>query len=173
MRRQRLLRDLDQPQSTLFCGANQRVPKQNAFRFVHAKMNGKNLLDAPIGHRTCDEHGAGRNFVPSLLLRPHGGSHLSDRDPARSFDTALNHVSRLIRLQALCGMIWLFRPLFLNECESSPVDSRQVAFTCADDYYCRPTGMSFQSESNLHLRSEAGIAYLPPDMNCRTADVSA
>jgi hypothetical protein len=150
MRRQRLLRDPDQPQPTLFCGANQRIPKQNALRFVHAKMNGKNLLDAPIGHGTCDEHGAGRNFVLSFSLPFHGGSHLANRDPARRFDTALNHVSRRIRLQVFCGMIRLSRPLVLNKFNAAPVDNRQVAVTFADDYQGRPTGMSFQSESNLH-----------------------
>src|SRR5262245_59567592 len=150
MRRQRLFRDLDQPQSTLYCGANQRVPKQDALRFVHAKMNGKNLLDAPIGHGVDNEYGAGRNFVSSLSLPLHGGSHLSDGDPSRRFDAALNQVSRRIRLQILCGMIWLFRPLVLNEFDAAPVDNRQVAVAFADDYQGRPARMSFQSEGNLH-----------------------
>src|SRR5262247_1979037 len=127
---------------------------------MHPEMHRKDLLDAPIGHWVDDKHGAGRNFVFPLSLSLHGGSHLPDCDPARGFDAALNHVSRRVRLQVLCGVIWLLRPLVLNEFDATPVGDHQVAATFADDDHGRPARMSFHSEGDFHLSPEGGMLRL-------------
>jgi hypothetical protein len=118
--RQQLLRDRDQPQPARFGGADQRIPEQNPLGLVHAKVHCEDLLDAPIGHRIADKYRAGCNCISALSLSRHRRSHLPNRDPARGFDAALNHISGRTRRQLLCSVIRLLCPLILNELDPAP-----------------------------------------------------
>jgi len=66
------------------------------------------------------------------------------------FDAALNHISRRIRIQVLCGVIGLPCPLFLNQFDAAPVDHQQFAGVFPDDDQSRPTRMRFHPKGNLH-----------------------
>src|SRR6266511_4413961 len=113
-------------------------------------MHCEDLFDTPIWHGIADKHCASCNFIFPLLLSPHRHTQLSDRDPLRRFDAALNQISSRSRLHFFCSVIGLLCPLVFNELDAAPVDYREVPVTRTDNDKRCPPRVSFHSESNLH-----------------------
>jgi hypothetical protein len=134
---QALLRNLDQPQATRLGGADERVPEQNSLSLVHAEVHREDFLDTPRGHRATYKHSARRNFVTALSLFLERPPHLPGGNSTRRLDTGVNYVSCRAGLQALCGMIGLPGPFFLNQLDAAPVnDDRGTAMFADDDDGC-------------------------------------
>jgi hypothetical protein len=80
--------------------------------------------------------------------------HLSDRAPTRGFDTALDHLSCFVRIQAFRCMIWLSCAvcrLIVDELNAAPVNHEQPAVASAQHDEGSPAGVSLQAERDSHF----------------------
>src|SRR5262249_39738176 len=115
-------------------------------------MNGKDLVCAPVGHRTGYEYRASRDLVSGLGNPRNGLPHTAKSDTPRGVGALLDYKPGLILLKIFGGMIGLLGPnlpLF-DKFNPSPIhDLKAVAFG-TDNNHRRPTGMRFESESNFH-----------------------
>ncbi len=102
-------------------------PKQYTLRLVQAQMRCEDFLEAPIRHRTADEHRAGCYFIFPFPLSFYSVADFPDGNPVGCCDAAVDDFSRNIRLQGGCSVIWLFCPALLNELYTAPVDYYEVS----------------------------------------------
>jgi hypothetical protein len=114
------------------------VAKEHAFRFVHAEVDRKDLINTPFLHRTPNQNSTRLNFILSIGLTLQRRTHLANRDLVCGVDTTLYQVTRDFRLQAFRRVIRLFGPLVFDELNASPVNDDEFVVLSAEHNKSRP-----------------------------------
>jgi hypothetical protein len=119
---------------------------------VHSKVDGEDLVDAPIGHGRTDQYRAAADTVAPFACPLHGCAQLAACGAARTLDTPPDQASSLARGQAIGRVVRVLRPWrvrVLDQFHAASIKDLEIVSGFAENDESGPPGMGSQTKGNV------------------------
>src|SRR5882762_7460216 len=125
------------------------MTKQLAFGFVHANVDGKDFVGAPVWHAGSDEHRAAAQLVACLGDTPRSLAYAARRETMRGRDALPDALARVLRSQPFRRVVRR-KGAVGQELDLRALDELRLAHVARHGNQRRPARSRLQSERDAH-----------------------